>query len=310
MKSLIIRRVKLASGGALATTVMLTLISTVAFADGGSWSLNTSTSTAVLFQGSAENPLSLNTGVARLTGKVSLGTDLDHSVVDLSIIPSDEDWGRVLTLEGDLPTGYVPDVTDHTLLTFKSKRILKTKDGRLEVIGDLTLTRVEPSVAIMPSEAYAGPVYGDPVIYRETHETTFLFPSPGDHVLSGPLTAATLQTKSSLELSGSTQINYASSPQLLSALKGTNWPAVVKNEQCEMPSTIGEDYSGAQCTGTVIAVTNNDNCQMPASAAEDYSGAVCTPAAGDQTTIVLDLELLPSMPEPAAGMLSEIGTNR
>ena len=33
--------------------------------------------------------------------------------------------------------GYVPDTTDHTLLTFHSKRILMRGNGRLEVIGDL-----------------------------------------------------------------------------------------------------------------------------------------------------------------------------
>jgi polyisoprenoid-binding protein YceI len=306
MKSLIIRMFVLS----IVFTVMVVFISTVASAEDAIWSLDSSTSNAVLFQGSAKNPLSLNTGVARVTGKVSLGADLDHSVVDLSIFPSDEDWGLALTLESDLPAGYVPDATDHTLLTFKSKRILKTKDGRLELIGDLILTRVQRSVTMVPTEAYAGPVYGDPVIHTETRETAFFFPTSSSRALSGPLTPATLQTKKSLELSGSTRVNYENFPQLLRAIKDTNWPAVVKDEQCRMPSTIGDDYSGARCTGTVIAATNNASCQMPASVGDDYSGPVCTPAAGNQTTIILDLKLLPTGSEPAVGMLSAISTAR
>jgi len=71
-----------------------------------------------------------------------------------------------------------------------------------------------------------------------------------------------------------------------------------------MPSTVGEDYSGALCTGTLIAATRNDNCYMPASVGEDYSGPLCTPATGNQTTIVADLKLLQTVPEPSVGMLS------
>ena len=309
MKSLIVRIVGLIKSGTLAVAVMVTLISTAALAEGGIWSLDSNSSTAVLFQGSSQDPLSLNTGVARVTGEVSLGADLDHSVVDLSIFPADEDWARALTLKSNLPTDYVPDAADHTLLTFKSKRILKTNDGKLEVIGDLTLIRVERSVTMTPTEAYAGPVYSDPVIHTETRETTFLFPSPSANVLSGSSTSATQQAKA-LEVSGATRIGYEGFPQLLNAIKETNWPTVVRNEQCEMPSTIGEDYSGARCTGTVIAAVNNANCQMPAFVGDDYSGAVCTPAAGNQTTIVLDLKLLPSGSEQVAGMRSQTGTGR
>jgi hypothetical protein len=180
----------------------------------------------------------------------------------------------------------------------------------LQLIGDLTLTQVQRSVTMVATEAYAGPVYGDPVIHTETHETVFFFPSSSSQFVSGPLTPATLQTKKSLELSGSTRVNYENFPQLLRAIKDTNWPAVVKDEQCRMPSTIGDDYSGARCTGTVIAATNNASCQMPASVGEDYSGPVCTPAAGNQTTIVLNLKLLPTGSEPAVGMLSAIGAAR
>ena len=125
------------------------------------WTLDTDTSYVRLFQGSRANPSLVNTGVASVTGRVELDpNNLDHSILDLSIYPADEDWQRALSPEGTLLTGYVPDATDETLLTFKSKHILRTENDQLQVIGDLTLSRVERTVTAIPSEAYAGPVYG------------------------------------------------------------------------------------------------------------------------------------------------------
>jgi len=73
----------------------------------------------------------------------------------------------------------------------------------------------------------------------------------------------------------------------------------VQNKDCHMPSTVGEDYSGAVCSGTLIAATSGDNCNMPGSVGEDYSGPQCAPATGNQTTIVLDLKFLHKVPEPS-----------
>ncbi|MHB8215908.1 MAG: YceI family protein [Candidatus Sulfotelmatobacter sp.] len=287
------------------TVVILAVTSPAAFADGGSWFLDSTTSDARFFQGSATNPNSVNTGVARVTGEVKLDeNNLDSSVFDLSIYPADENWGHALNAEGTLPSGYVPDPTDHTLLTFKSKRILKTSDGKLEVIGNLTLTRVERSVTLTPNEAFAGPVYGDPVIHTENREVMFFFPSSITTPRSEGLSPA------QLEVSGSAGIGRENFPELLSAISDTNWPSVVQNEHCTMPSTIGDDYSGAQCTGTVIAATNHDNCQMPASIGDDYSGPICAPPAGDQTTIVVNLKLQQAGSESSSETLSAVGTSR
>jgi polyisoprenoid-binding protein YceI len=315
MKSSINRIIESTKSGAISASlsiVIFAVISTAAFAEGGTWYLDSTSSDARFFQGSASNPDSSNTGVARVTGKVKLDTnDLDSSIVDLSIYPADENWGHALNAEGILPTSYVPDPTDHTLLTFNSKRILRTNDGQLEVIGNLTLTRVERSVTLAPSEAYAGPVYGDPVIHTETREVTFVFPSLSRGVLSGRLTLATLKAQSALEVSGSTRVGHENFPELLSAIADTNWPSVVKNERCAMPSTAGgDDYSGAQCTGTLIAATNHDNCRMPALVGDDYSGPLCSLPAGAQTTIVLDLKLLQTGSEPSAETLSAGDTRR
>lgn len=279
-------------------------VTSLALAD-DTWVLDSSRSKARLFQGSRTNPDSVNTGVARVTGKVKLDTnDLDASFFDLSIYPADADWGHALSAEGALPTGYVPDATDQILLTFKSKRILGTGNGKLEVIGNLTLTRARRTAIATPTEAYAGPVYGDPVIHNETREITFLFPSVSAAYLSGPFTPAMVQKKGVLEIVGSAHVDGEEFPEVLSAIKETNWPSVVQNEDCHTPSRVGEDYSRALCSGTLIAATRDDNCHMPASVGEDNSDPRCTPATGNQTTIVLDLKFLHPVPEPSAEMLS------
>jgi polyisoprenoid-binding protein YceI len=293
MKSLI-GRIK---SGFLTTSLsiaLFALISPAAYAAGGKWSLDSTGSDARFFQGSAANPDSTNTGTARVTGQANLNTgDLNQSAVDLSIYPADENWGHALDAQGILPTGYIPDATDRTLLTFKSTRIWRTADGKLEVTGNLTLTQVERSVTLTPGEDYSGPLFGDPVIHAETREITFLFP--------------TLQAQSDLEVSGSAGIARENFPQLFTAINATNWPSVVKDETCAMPSTAGEDYSGAQCTGTVIAAARNNKCQTPAMVGEDYSGAMCSPPAGDQTTILLDLKLLQNNSQPSADSGSAAG---
>ena len=271
------------------------------------WVLDSSRSNARLFHGPGASSESVNTGVARVTGKVKLdANDLDASVFDLGIYPADENWGHALSPEGALPTGYVPDATDQTLLTFKSTRILRTGNGKLEVTGDLTLTRVERTVTATPTEAYAGPVYGVPVIHNETHVITFLFPSASAAHLSGPLTPAVQQKRGVLEIVGAARIDREEFPELLSAIRDTNWPLVVQNEHCQAAySGGGEGYSGPVCTGTVIAATQADNCQATYSGGgEGYSGPQCTPATGNQTTIVLDLKFLHKVPEPSVGMLS------
>ena len=276
---------------------------------GDTWILDSNKSNGRLFQCSRTNSELVNTGIARVTGKVKLDTnDLDASFFDLSIYPTDEDWGYALSPEGTLPTGYVPGSTDQTLLTFKSTRILSTGSGILEVIGDLTLTRVERAVTATPTEAYAGPVHGDPVIHNETHEVKFLFPSVSAEYSSGPLTSALQQKKGVLEIVGSARIDRDESPGLLSALRETNWPAVVQNKDCHMPSKVGE-YKGARCTGS-IAATCEDNCQAPALMEDDCGGPTCTAAGDNDTRIVLDLKFLHKVPEPSVGMLSGNGEPR
>ena len=278
--------------------VAVCFVSALALAS-DTWTLDTDTSYVRLFQGSRGNPALVNTGVARVTGRVELDADdLDHSILDLNIYPADEEWGHALNPEGGLLTGYVPDASDHTLLTFKSKHILRTENNELEVIGDLTLSRVERIVTATPSEAYAGPVYGDPVIHADMREVSFLFPSVSAASLSIPLTPAAPQNYGHA-LVGSTGIDREDFPGLAAGIIDPNWPTVVKNKVCFTPSTGREDYSGTLCTGTVIAAIGDNNCR-PAGVGEAYSGPLCTPATGNQTTIILNLKFLAAVSEHSA----------
>ena len=274
-----------------------------ASSDNREWSVDSTTSSARIFLGSAKNPASVNVGVARVTGTVALDSNHpENSVVYLSIYPADEDWGAALSSEGNLPDGYVPDKSDHTLLTFKSKHVVKGSDGKLGVTGDLMLTRVQRSVTADANEAYAGPVYGDPVIRTTTQTGTFVFADPSVGTLSPAPSRG--QKRPVLNVSASARISHDDFKELSTAIAETNWPSVVANETCEPPSTIGEDYSGVNCSGTEIAVASADNCQVPENVGEDYSGPICTPPDGDLTTIALELKLTKANVGASAEMVS------
>ena len=268
---------------AIVIAVVSVCVSPLAFADGGLWSLDSTTSSARLFQGSAANPDSVNMGVARVAGNVELDTsDLKRSIFNLSIYPADEQWGAGVIRDGFLAPGYVPNATNDMLLTFKSQRIVKTENGQLKIVGDLTLTRVGRNVIAEPSEAYAGPVYSDPVIHTTSREVTFVFQNVGTPT-SDPATR---------DLSGLVYVEHPNFSELLNAVRDTNWPVVVQNEECRNP-TIGEDYDGPKCTGRVIAATQTDNCEPGQSGGgEGFIGPVCTAPSGSETTIALDLKLI------------------
>jgi hypothetical protein len=106
------------------------------------------------------------------------------------------------------------------------------------VIGDLTLTRLERTVTATPTEIYARPVNGDPLIHNNTREITFLFPSVGAARLSESLTLAVQQTKGVLEVVGAARVDLEELPELLSGIKEANRPPVVQNKDCMTSSAI------------------------------------------------------------------------
>jgi len=228
-------------------------------------------------------------GVGRVTGKVVLdNNDPSKSTFDFSIYPSTS-MVTPIDEDGKFRSEWAANLANHTLVCFHSKGVYPTPEGRLKTSGLLVLTRVDRNVEAVASEAYAGPVYGPPMIHRVSQPATFVFDSPQ---ASGSGQVETIQT------SGSTKVFREDFPQLVKAVISTYWPPVIHDEHCQVPSA-GEDYAGVQCTGTVIRVPD-----LPASGAspgEDYPGPpnfnVIT---GQHLTIAVNLRLMANAGAQAA----------
>jgi len=198
---------------------------------------------------------SLNAGVAAVNGKIQLVTSNPAaSLAEFTIISPD--------------TGTV-----QTKIAFKSTRTV-VQNAEIDVSGDLTLTVLEREVTLNPSEDYAGPVYGERVAHNVTRQVVFVFPR---EMGAGP----------KAKVSATALIAFENSPELLPAIYAVNWPPVVEDERCEMPSNIGEDYAGPSCSGTMV-VTHNV-LSVSSGGTEDYRGFDSAPRAGNQVEIVLSL---------------------
>ena len=114
---------------------------------------------------------------------------------------------------------------------------MHTADGKLQTKGELSVVRVDRNVEIpAPSEAYYGPVYGDPSIHRVAYEATFVSISrpigerrrnPGVGIYEGVQ-------------GGFSPVGKDRSDDLLAA--------GVQDENCRVPSP-NESYNGARCRG-------------------------------------------------------------
>jgi hypothetical protein len=168
-------------------------------------------------------------------------------------------------------------------MSFTSKSSALTADGKLKVIGDLSLIRVERSVTMEPNEAYAGPQYGDPATYTNTRQVTVVFSDAH----------APASQSGVMHFSGTSTVSREDFPQFLDALTSVDWPTqLINDEKCKIPSTIGEDYHGADCTGTVIANVSNEVVSTGAPSGEGFYGfePVISPER-NKATISLDLKL-------------------
>jgi polyisoprenoid-binding protein YceI len=269
-------------GGNLSLAFLLLLAFAVCFASiparaqGGTWQVDAGHSIARLSLGAGSQ--SVDVGVAPVSG----------TVVFDSTDPAD-------------PAVHLNIKSQSSEISFKSERSAITSDGKLAVVGNLSVTRVERSVTMEPNEAYAGPVYGEPVRHTDSREVTLVFP-----VRSLPAAQ-----NGTIQLSASTTIGREAFPQLLSALEPGNWPSVVvEDKNCTAPSTVGEDYSGAVCTGTPIETATNSAVAGYIGGGEGYHGS--EPAVvpdGSRATIALNLKLtkLASTAPAASGAVASAG---
>jgi hypothetical protein len=210
---------------------------------------------SAFFLSSQAKAESLDAGVAAVNGKIQLvASNPAASLAEFTIILPD--------------TGTV-----QTKIAFKSSRTV-VQNAEIDVIGDLTPTVVERKATLNLSEDYAGAVYSERVAHNVTRKVVFVLPREMGAELKAKASATAL-------------IAFESFPELLPAIYVVNWPPVVEDERCEMPSNIGEDYAGPSCSGTMVVTRNV--LSVSSGGTEDYRGFDSAPRAGNRIKIVLNL---------------------
>ena len=261
----------------------------------GSWQVDTRYSDAKLITDATtdygKTKINVALGYARIRGAFKIDdADPAKSSVEfrfypaMSMAPSIDEDGKFLKQ-------WLQNPANQTLVCFHSKRVVRTPDGRLQATGELAVTRVDRNVEATPSEAYAGPVYGPPMIHRVSHEATFVF-DLRDANGSG-------QKESFIQASGSTSMFREDFPQLVKTVVNTYWPTVVQEQNCQYPDA-SEAYSGAQCTGTYLATAG-----LPAAPYEGGGEGVgvqqnFSAVVGNHLNILLHMRLTPKNGEGSA----------
>ena len=243
---------------------------TAALAQDGAWRIDSQHSTARLFLALFRNPEgSVDVGVARASGVIlGSGADSAPSNFDFTIYPDKAGSPDYSEPEGN-GTG-----SGYTVIHFRSRRVapIGSKEA-LRVMGDLTLTYVQPFATYDANEAHAGPVYGPAVTYSVTQPAVFEF-----HRVTG--SSRRRSNVNNAEWCASSTVNGEDFPALLNVVSSIHWQTFVADEKGTMPSNPGEDFSGPECTGTAIEVAARADvrCAMP-SVGEDFAGEVCTETA-------------------------------
>lgn len=245
----------------------------------GSWQVDASHSDAQLSTDGTtdfgKTKTTFTIGVARVNGTVKLDENSANSAFDFRMYPA-ASMAPPIDEEGKVRIEWFTNHANNTLVCFHSKGTQPTADGRLQTTGKLILTRVDRNVELTPSEAYAGPVYGAPMIHRVIHEATFVFDSP---------TAA----EGGFRTTGGTKVGREDFPQLVKAVVATYWPPVVQDKHCAEQG-VGSAFSGTQCTGTFLEAPALP--AAPQSSGEDSPGPQgFNTVTGERLTIVVHMRL-------------------
>lgn len=267
-------------------------------APAGPWQVDNRHSDAQLVTDATTNygktKINFTIGISRITGKVKFDNDdPSKSSFDITMYPANS-MTPPIGEDGKIRSQWIANLANHTLICFHSKGVVRSADGRLRTTGTLVLTRVDRNVELDPSEAYAGPVYGPPMVHRVTREATFVFDPPAAGQKNDPKAGELLT-------SGSTNVINEDFPQLLKAVLGTYWPPVVQDEDCQVPGNVGEDFSGPHCTGTFLDTPGLPQEPRTASVGEDYPAPSNFSAiVGNHLTISVHLRLKPAASETRA----------
>jgi len=264
----------------------------------GSWQVDTRHSDAKLITDATtdygKTKINVALGYARIYGKMKIDdADATQSSVDFRFFPATS-VSPAIAEDGTFLKQWLQDPANQTLVCFHSKRVVRTPDGRLQATGDLVVTRVDRNVEATPSEAYAGPVYGPPMIHRVPHEATFVFDLGG----------ANGQKEGDIEAKGSTSMFREDFPQLVRTVVNTYWPPVVQDEDCKVADAT-EAYSGSKCTGTYMATAGLPPEPHAASGEDVGAQQNFNAVVGNRLTILVRLRLSPR----SAGETAAVGGN-
>ena len=264
-------------------TILVAGFAAPALAQNTNWKLDSEHSAGRLSISSTAGPnAGFAAGIARLKGSVRLnGGSPAHSWFDFTIYPEDQGPSSI-NEDGSLNAAEFSNVPRSTVINFRSKEVILTGDGDLAVTGALTLSHLERPYLVTYSEAYGGPVYGEPEVRSATREVTFVFQN---------VAAAEAKAGSSreLKLAGSVGIRTEDFPGLFEAVTNRNWPLVLDDTSCQEPAIIGEEYHGRGCTSTPVVVSSRPS---PGVTVEEYPGSdPATRRVRDNVKIALTLEL-------------------
>jgi len=221
-------------------------------------------------------------GFARAGGIVRLdGNDPANSEFHFDFYPSNS-MEPTLDHDGKVNIAWFGDRANNMMICFHSKGTQQTADGRLKTTGTLGMIRVDRNVEPSPTESYAGPVYGPPILNHVSRPATFVFDVPA------------ADKKGVLRTSGNTSMAREDFPQFFRAVIATQWPTLVEDKNCQTTTANAlESYSGALCTGTFLLPSFP--LGPSASAGEDYPGPQnFNTVAAEHLTISAHLRLSPA----------------
>ena len=266
----------------------------------GAWQVDTRHSDVQLITDATtdygKTKIDVTLGFGRVNGGLKVDdVDPTKSSVDLRIYPATSMLSSIEE-DGNFKSRWLMNTANHTLICFHSKKVVQTADGKLQATGTMVLTRVDRNVEATPSEAYAGPVYGPPMVHRVSHEATLIFDPPGTDG-SGQKDGVVLE-------SASTKVFREDFPQLLKAVTTTYWPPVVEDKTCQATGAPGEDYHGIPCKGMLLEAPALPEAPHAANA-EDIGagGSDFNAIVGERLNILVHMRLVPRGPgeQMAAG---------
>jgi polyisoprenoid-binding protein YceI len=252
----------------------------------GSWQVDSRRSDAQLVTDATtdygKTKMNVTLGFARVNGILRIDdNDPTKSSVDLTIYPAasispsiDED-GMFLSDEA---------ASRSTLVSFRSKRVLRAPGGKWQATGNLTLIRVDRNIETTApseglSEAHVDP---PPLIHRTSHEVTFIFDVPA---------AAENEQKGGVQVSGSTTVSRENFSQMVSTAISTYWPPLIQDENCELP--IASELNGAsQCTRTFLKTPGLPEAPRAANGKDLHGPENFNALVGEHLTVLVHMCLM------------------